>query len=328
MGKIETDQLAGISETMLIPVWAKAMETRGPAPIIRDAKAVEIVERVRYDFSKFGKAWKSQVGVSVRTMLLDRAVAAFLLKHGDAVVVNLGAGLDTRLDRLSPDRIGAWYDLDLPESIAFRRNFFEENDRVRFIAKSVFDDSWMEDVEESGAPVLIVCEGTLMYFDGEDVKTLFRKMATRFPGAEILFDSLPTVFVGRGRRHDSVNRVKGGAEFRWGLDDPQSLLEWDSRLRLLDQWHYFDFYRDRWRILGRLALIPAFRRIFANRIVHLRVDVTPEKSTNENDYSKQGCSRHTRDHGSSCTCRRALRPGSSGGAIPKNGLCCGAAECR
>lgn len=287
MDKIETDRLSGISETMLIPVWAKAVETYRPDPIIRDAKAVEIVERLPYDFSKFRNAWKSQVGVAVRTMLLDHPVATFLLKHSGAVVINLGAGLDTRFDRLSPDHIHTWYDLDLPESIALRRNFFKESNRVQFIAKSVFDDSWMEDIDEGNRPVLIICEGTLMYFAGQDVQTLFRKMADRFPGAEMLFDVIPVLFVGRGRRHcDSVTHVKGEVEFLWGLKNPRSLLEWDSRFRLLDQWDYFDFYRDRWGILGRLALIPAFRKNFANRIIHLRFDVGSDQITGQEAFKK------------------------------------------
>lgn len=46
-------KLAGIPETMLIPLWARAVETKRSVPIIRDSKAVEMVSQIEYDFSRF-----------------------------------------------------------------------------------------------------------------------------------------------------------------------------------------------------------------------------------------------------------------------------------
>jgi O-methyltransferase involved in polyketide biosynthesis len=43
MKKIEVDAISGVPETMLIPLWAKAVETGKDGAIIRDAKSVEIV---------------------------------------------------------------------------------------------------------------------------------------------------------------------------------------------------------------------------------------------------------------------------------------------
>jgi len=45
--------LKGIPETMLIPLWARATETQREDAIIRDPKAVEMVGRIPYDFSRF-----------------------------------------------------------------------------------------------------------------------------------------------------------------------------------------------------------------------------------------------------------------------------------
>lgn len=85
------NKLTGIPETMLIPLWARAAEAEQADPIVRDDKAVEMVSHIDYDFTKFKKAKLTQLGVSIRTMLLDRATRDFLQHNLNAVVINLGA---------------------------------------------------------------------------------------------------------------------------------------------------------------------------------------------------------------------------------------------
>ena len=49
--KIKVD-LSGISETLLIPLWARAKCSRGHSSLLDDTKTIELVERIDYDFSK------------------------------------------------------------------------------------------------------------------------------------------------------------------------------------------------------------------------------------------------------------------------------------
>lgn len=96
-----------------------------------------------FRFEKGGKL--TQVGVAVRTRILDTALLKYLSTHPAAVVINLGAGLDTRHNR-PQCRNHDWYEIDLPESISLRRHFFKKFESYRFIEKSIFDLSWMQDV--------------------------------------------------------------------------------------------------------------------------------------------------------------------------------------
>ena len=89
-------ELDAIPETMLIPLWAKATETMRKDALLVDSKAVEIMQKIDYDFSKFRKAKASQVGCCIRAKLIDEEVTAFLNEHPDAVVIQLGAGIDAR----------------------------------------------------------------------------------------------------------------------------------------------------------------------------------------------------------------------------------------
>ena len=104
-------KLSGVSETLLIPLWARAEETKRADGLIRDDFAVQLVEQIDYDFAKFSRAKHSQTGVAVRSYILDHETTAFIEQHPDAVCINLACGLDTRFYRVDNGKID-WYNLD------------------------------------------------------------------------------------------------------------------------------------------------------------------------------------------------------------------------
>lgn len=261
------EKLYGVPETLLIPLWARAAETRERQPIIRDEKAAEILSGIDYDFSRFNRSNLTQVGVSIRTMILDRALSAFLKQHQGSIVINLGAGLDTRCRRLQWDQAD-WYDLDLPETIALRRRFFTETQRHRFITGSMFDLSWMDRISVSDRPVIIIAEGLFMYFTEAELKPFFQVLADRYPGGELLFEMIDPLIVGRSKHHETVRKIDSKVEFKWGVKDSRILKTWHSGIEIVEEWNYFDYFKKRWKWFGYLARLPFIR--LSNRIVHLR----------------------------------------------------------
>ena len=106
----------------------------------------------------------------------------------DAVVIQLGAGLDARYERLGRPEVTHWFDLDLKEAIDLRRRFLMETERNTYLAESMFDEDWLDKVRAySKSPVLIILEGVLMYFPEERVRELFRNICDKLPSATILF---------------------------------------------------------------------------------------------------------------------------------------------
>ena len=266
-----TEKLKGIPETMLIPLWAKAAESKHPEPIIRDARAQDIINRIDYDFSGFDQSWLSQVGVAVRTKILDESVRNFLLNYPRAVVINLGAGLDTRYERLKGLDLDVWYELDVPEAIEMRRLFFQESERNRFIARSVFDFSWMDEIDPEGKPVLLIAEGLLMYFTEKELRPLFGRLIECFPGAEMLAELLAPILVGKSKHHDSLKKIESRVEFKWGPLDSREMENWRPGLKVLEEWNYYDYHKNRWKWFGRLGRLPVIRPRISNRIVRLRL---------------------------------------------------------
>jgi O-methyltransferase involved in polyketide biosynthesis len=69
-------RLGTVQETLLIPLYGRAMENRKPDPALRDPRAEEIVASIDYDFARFDNL-PSLIGTVLRTNLFDRWVADF-----------------------------------------------------------------------------------------------------------------------------------------------------------------------------------------------------------------------------------------------------------
>lgn len=51
----EKIKLGSVHETLLLPLWGRAVESKKINPIVYDKKAVHIVDNISYDFSKISK---------------------------------------------------------------------------------------------------------------------------------------------------------------------------------------------------------------------------------------------------------------------------------
>ena len=109
--------------------------------MLRDPKAVEIVESVDFDWAKYGRDWGGAVTV-LRTAIFDWWVRRVPRRASGGTVIELGTGLNTRFERVDNGPVH-WIDLDLPDTIELRRKFFADSGRRRMVAASVLDEDWL-----------------------------------------------------------------------------------------------------------------------------------------------------------------------------------------
>ncbi|MFE6918449.1 class I SAM-dependent methyltransferase [Streptomyces rubiginosohelvolus] len=216
----ERPHLGTVQETLLIPLYAHAVENRKEQALLRDTRAEEIVASIDYDFARFDEL-PSLTGTLLRTRLFDRWVTEFLSVHPGGTVVEIGTGLNTRYERVDNGR-ARWFDLDLPDVIELREKFFTDSRRRTMIAASVTDDGWAADVaSHSSGPYLFVAEAALPYMHETRRTPGLRLPGERFPGSLQALDIAGPGFFDTQDQHDALSKV--AARMRWYCSDPAHL---------------------------------------------------------------------------------------------------------
>ena len=185
MGSIRVD-LSEIPETLLGNLGRRAAAARSGA--LRDPVAVEIVDRLDYDFAD------SSGGVrlhTVRVATFDAAVRRFLGLHPAGTVVALGEGLETQFSRLDNGRV-RWLTVDLPETMELRRRLLPDGPRQSSHSGSALDLGWVDGLSPAD-PILVTAQGLFPYFQRDQVHGLISGIAQRLPGSVLVFDVVPEV---------------------------------------------------------------------------------------------------------------------------------------
>jgi O-methyltransferase involved in polyketide biosynthesis len=167
----------------------------------------------------------------LRTAGFDEWVKGFLGRHPEGTVVEIGAGLNTRFERLDNGSVH-WFDLDLPDTVELRRKFFTDSARRVTLAASVLDPGWMAAVRESPGPYCFVAEAVFVYLTEPEVKAALAQIAANFPHLSIAFDTA-TLQVINHENQDHARR-KLAARFAWACEDPREIERWNIGLRLVE----------------------------------------------------------------------------------------------
>jgi O-methyltransferase involved in polyketide biosynthesis len=257
-------KLGSIQETLLLPLWGRAIETKKQKPLLIDNKAV--------DFTTISKNIKNLTRLSwiARSIYFDKKIKEFINVFSDATIVNIGCGLDTTFDRVDNGKIH-WYDLDLPDTIELRKKYISETDRRIFISKSVFDTSWYDKVGKKNNVMLLIA-GVLYYFVESDIKRLFSDFHTFLSGAEIVFDYASKLGI---RLSNKVVLEKGGmdksAYLKWGIDNILEIEKWDSNIQVIDNMPMYKEHKKNYSLFHRIGMsIADTMKIMS--LAHIRIN--------------------------------------------------------
>jgi O-methyltransferase involved in polyketide biosynthesis len=193
LSEVDGNILDGVFATTLWTLHNRGSEAKRSDGVIRDPWAVTLLDAISYDYRKFGRPNQSH---ALRARSFDAAAQDYLTAHPKASVVALAEGLQSsfwRLERAGVTNELTWYSVDLPPIIALRERLLPHDDRIVALAQSALDRSWMDRVDDSQG-VFITAEGLLMYLEPGDAFGLIRDCAARFPGGQMMFDSIPHWF--------------------------------------------------------------------------------------------------------------------------------------
>jgi O-methyltransferase involved in polyketide biosynthesis len=250
--------LSGVSETMLWSLHNRACEARRQGGILHDPQAIRIHDAIAYDFHQnFGTPGGS---LAARAAQIDKALRQWLTQYPDGFVISLGEGLETQSSRVDNGRM-RWLSVDLPHAISLREQFIAPNPRLSHLAISALSPEWMDRVEPSSG-VCVIAQGLLMYLNPALVEQLFRAVAAKFPGATMIFDTVPRWF-----SRLTLDGLQQTPHYRlppmpWGIDHDEieaTLRRWHPGLSSVE---FLDYFAPRGlhRHVARLIkAIPVFR---------------------------------------------------------------------
>lgn len=182
-----------VQETLVIPLYGRKMCTERFPNLFRDETALQLIEKIDYDFSELearSRSTMQQFGfleAAMRQNDLAIEVRDYLSSHPEAAVVNLGCGLDNTGRSCDNGRCRL-YNLDFPGVIAVRDALLPAGDREENIPCDLNDFSWMEKIDGSKGAVFFAA-GVFYYFLKDQVKALVQAMAAAFPGGKLVFDA-------------------------------------------------------------------------------------------------------------------------------------------
>jgi O-methyltransferase involved in polyketide biosynthesis len=208
------------SKTLFIPLYGKAAMSR--EGIFTDKTAERIVEQLPQEMAHVDTSRRLAIFMAMRAALYDDAVLHSVAEDltMPRIIVHLGCGLDSRCERVG-SKAKCWYDVDFPEVIAVRRQFYQESAHYRMLASSIMDVSWMDAIDYRGEAMLFLMEGVSMYLSFADMQSLMQEISRKFGFCDFLFDAYTTFGAKCSKLKNPVNKV--GAKIDFAMDDPRIL---------------------------------------------------------------------------------------------------------
>ena len=258
----EKVNVTGVPETMVQTLYARAKETKKQNAKIKDEIAVELVEKLDYDFSKADKDKAMNCGVIARTIVLDRMVRKYLEKHENTVVINIACGLDTRCYRMK-EKYLRWYNIDLPETMKIRNQFLTETGPVYQIAKSAMDESYIDDIDYHSGNILVIIEGLTMYLCEKDIRKMFSIIEKSFQKITVMVETMSPFVV----KHMKEKSIEGSnAKFTWGVKNGMELQRIVPKFSVQQEVSLVEGMKELMPIYHVLAKIPIVQNI-SNKII-------------------------------------------------------------
>ncbi|OBF27061.1 GlcNAc transferase [Mycobacterium sp. ACS1612] len=185
--RIATAELTPVEQTAFLTEYARALDSRWARPILDDTLADDVVGKIDYDFAGLGVQTSVICQTALRAKMLDDRVRAFIRRHPDAVVVDLGAGLDSGFYRVQPPASVDWYSVDLPGIMALRDEVLPTDPHSHSVPVSLTEKRWPETIP-ADRPAILIADGLFAFLPEAVIVDVFRRITEHFRTGELAFN--------------------------------------------------------------------------------------------------------------------------------------------
>lgn len=204
----------GVNQTLYIPLYGKAYVSQ-KGIILNDPKAESIWAKEEFELQGKSKSKWLAYYMGMRSAVFDNWVRQELSASEHCVVLHIGCGLDSRVERVGASGI-RWYDIDFPKVIAERKKYYTETGFYRMIAADARQTDWISSLPTRNAIILL--EGISMYFAPDEMKRLLQALSSHFASLKILMDCYTTRAAKASKYRNPINDV--GVSIVYGIDNP------------------------------------------------------------------------------------------------------------
>ncbi|GAA2632472.1 class I SAM-dependent methyltransferase [Actinomadura fulvescens] len=222
-----------VQATLYETLAGRALDSRARRPILGDPTAVDTVRKIDFDFSRLRLGSGLVTQVAVRARYLDKAVRGFVTAHPDAVVVDLGAGLDARIFRVLPPSTVAWFDVDFPAVAEARRQVLPDHPQARQLGACLTDPWWLDEVP-GDRPAMVVADGLLPFLAQEEIEALVDRLTRHFRTGELAFNGYHPRIAGLARYLPAMKRTAALTR-SVPFADPYEPESWNARVRFVEE---------------------------------------------------------------------------------------------
>ena len=260
-----------IEDTTYVPMLGRIYASEKFPNILNDKMALRIKSKLPKDIKgKDTQTPYTLMAGAVRSVNMDRYIQDFLSRHPDGIIVNIGCGLETTFYRNDNGKT-LWYEIDLPEVIAYRKELIGENERDITLAADGFSEEWIKMVREkhSHEPLLVTGSGLFYYFEKEKIYNLFR-ILKKYGDVEMVFDTVNSQGMKQIRKY--MKQVgHEDATMYFYLDDPAEIIKETDAVYAKDEPYYAHTVKKGLGFVTKMTMIISdkFKMV---KMVHIKLN--------------------------------------------------------
>lgn len=235
---ITTTGLTAVEQTALLTAYSRALDSRWPRPILGDIFADQVVAAIDYDFAALGVQTGVVCQTALRAKMLDDRVRQFIANHPDAVVVDLGAGLDCGFHRVAPPATVDWYRVDLAGITALGEQALPADPHSHPVAVSLADPNWAASIP-GDRPTILVADGLFAFLAEPVIAGVFGSITEHFQSGEIAFNDYGGIgWLSRAALKVMPQKMFKDVGSQWGytgFKDAHHPQTWNPKVRLVEE---------------------------------------------------------------------------------------------
>lgn len=209
-----------VNKTLYIPLYGKSHVSKKHI-IIKDIKAEEIWETAGFSLNVKAKSKWLAYFLAMRAAVYDEWVKSKLVNNTDAVILHIGCGLDSRVERVSAENTN-WYDIDFPEVISERKKYYDESEFYHMLPTDMRKSEWKNHIA-GNQDAIVILEGVSMYFTPSELTELLSSLTRHFTSVSLLMDCYTERAAKISKYKNPIHKV--GVDMVYGYDKAQELAD-------------------------------------------------------------------------------------------------------